>query len=317
MSILKNAIFHGFFSWNFRILTAGGRQGWIFPESVRRSRDREAGPDEATGIDRIWCLQLVEIEATKCYSIHEIHTKEAAMKIAEASGICKNYPSFSLKDVSFSLEEGKITGFIGRNGAGKTTTIKSMLNLIHTDGGEITYFGLPLRGHEEEIKQRIGYSTGTVSWYPRKKIREILNVSRCFYRSWDEEACRKYLTMFGLDENRKPIEMSEGMKVKFNLLLALSHRAEVLILDEPTSGLDPFSRDELLELFMALKEKGVTIFFSTHITSDLERCADRLIYISRGRIRADDSKADFMRTTGLPGETLEEVFLRLERGSLE
>ena len=235
------------------------------------------------------------------------------MSIVEVTDICKTYPAFRLKDVSFSLEEGKITGFIGRNGAGKTTTIKSMLNLIHTDGGEIHYFGMPLLGHEMEIKQRIGYSTGTASWYPRKPVREIVDVTKSFYPNWDEEAYRNYLSMFGIDDNKKPIELSEGMKVKFNLLLALSHRAEVLILDEPTSGLDPFSRDELLELFGTLKEHGVTILFSTHITSDLEKCADNIIYISNGTIKASCSTADFLRNYGSPDETLEEIFLRLER----
>lgn len=235
------------------------------------------------------------------------------MNIVEVSDLCKTYPAFRLSGVSFALEGGRITGFIGRNGAGKTTTIKSMLNLIHTDRGEISYFGLPLSGHEMEIKQRIGYSTGTVSWYPRRTIREIADVTKRFYPTWDEDAYRKYLTLFGLDENKKPIELSEGMKVKFNLLLALSHRAEVLILDEPTSGLDPFSRDELLALFMTLREHGVTILFSTHITSDLERCADNIIYISGGGIRAACSKAAFLQSLGRPGESLEEIFLRLER----
>ena len=235
------------------------------------------------------------------------------MNIVELTDVCKTYPSFRLKEVSFSLEKGKITGFIGRNGAGKTTTIKSMLNLIHTDSGEISYFGMPLSGNEKEIKQRIGYSTGTVSWYPRKKISEIAEVTGSFYPDWDEAAYRKYMELFGIDENKKPIELSEGMKVKFNLLLALSHRAEVLILDEPTSGLDPFSRDELLELFMTLKEHGITIFFSTHITSDLERCADNIVYISGGEIFAACSKADFMHDKGGPEETLEEIFLRLEK----
>ena len=103
------------------------------------------------------------------------------------------------------------------------------------------------------------------------------------------------------------------MKVKFNLLLALSHRAEVLILDEPTSGLDPFSRDELLELFETLKEHGVTILFSTHITSDLEKCADNIVYISKGEIRTFCSREAFMKEQGRPGETLEEIFLRLEK----
>ena len=238
------------------------------------------------------------------------------MSIVELRNVCKSYPAFQLKDVSFSLEAGRITGFIGRNGAGKTTTIKSMLNLIHTDSGVISYFGMPLSEHEKEIKQRIGYSTGTVSWYPRKTIREIVSVTKTFYPCWDEEAYRKYMAFFAIDENKKPIELSEGMKVKFNLLLALSHRAEVLILDEPTSGLDPFSRDELLELFKTLRAHGVTILFSTHITSDLERCADDIIYISRGEIRANLPKAEFLREFGQGEESMEEIFLRLEREAL-
>ena len=235
------------------------------------------------------------------------------MSIVSLKDVCKTYPAFRLKGVSFPLEEGKITGFIGRNGAGKTTTIKAMLNLIHTDSGDISYFGMPILGHETEIKQRIGYSTGTVSWYPRKTIREIAGVTRMFYPNWDEDAYRRYLAFFGIDEAKKPIELSEGMKVKFNLLLALSHRAEVLILDEPTSGLDPFSRDELLELFGQLKKRGVTILFSTHITSDLERCADKIVYIRQGMIRSACSKAEFIQHSGKPDESLEEIFLRLER----
>jgi len=235
------------------------------------------------------------------------------MGIVEVSGLCKNYPAFQLRDVSFSLEKGRITGFIGRNGAGKTTTIKCMLNLVHKDAGDIRYFGLPLGDSEAAIKRRTGYSTGTVSWYQRRTIRDILRVTRAFYPSWDEDACRRYLTMFGLDESKKPIELSEGMKVKFNLMLALSHGAEVLILDEPTSGLDPFSRDELLDVFGALRDSGVTIFFSTHITSDLERCADDIIYISRGAVRAACARTEFMSVNGRPGETLEETFLRLEK----
>ena len=235
------------------------------------------------------------------------------MGVVELKNVCKTYPSFRLDNVSLSLEKGKITGFIGRNGAGKTTTIKSMLNLIHTDSGGISYFDIPLIGNATEIKQRIGYSTGTVSWYPRKTVKQIIDVTRNFYPNWDDEACRKYMQMFNIDENKKPMELSEGMKVKCNLLFALSHGAEVLILDEPTSGLDPFSRDELLDLFMTLKEHGVTILFSTHITSDLEKCADNIIYISNGKIRAECSKSDFMNDYGKEGETLEEIFLRMEK----
>lgn len=235
------------------------------------------------------------------------------MRIVDVKNLRKEYPSFRLNDVSFALEAGKITGFAGRNGAGKTTTIKSMLNLVHPDGGEITYFGMPLQGHEAEIKQRIGYSTGTVSWYPRKKLKDIAAVARSFYPGWDENAYRSYRELFRLEDDKTPLELSDGMKVKFNLLLALSHRAEILILDEPTSGLDPFSRDELLDVFMGLRNEGVSVFFSTHIISDLEKCADDIVYISGGEIRAAMPQQDFRSTFSLPGETLEQTILRLER----
>lgn len=236
------------------------------------------------------------------------------MSIVSVRKLVKEYPSFKLNEVSFSLEAGRIAGFIGRNGAGKTTTIKSMLNLIHSNSGEIFYFDKPLSGNEAEIKQRIGYSTGTVNWYPRKKIRDIVDIMRNFYDTWDEGSYRRYLALFNLDENKTPLELSEGMKVKFNLLLALSHKAEILILDEPTSGLDPFSRDELLMLFTELKKDGVAIFFSTHITSDLEKCADDIIYISKGEIVAAVTKEEFEAAYSKAGETLEETILRLERG---
>lgn len=236
------------------------------------------------------------------------------MSIAIVRNLVKEYPSFRLNSVTFSLEAGKITGFIGRNGAGKTTTIKSMLNLVHPDSGEIIFFNKSLNEHEAEIKKQIGYSTGIVNWYPRKKIRDIVEVTKCFYDTWDETAYHRYLSMFHLDENKTPLELSEGMKVKYNLLLALSHKANILILDEPTSGLDPFSRDELLELFCMLKETGVAIFFSTHIISDIEKCADDIVYISGGNIVAATSKSDFVKQFSMPGENLEQTFLRLERG---
>lgn len=235
------------------------------------------------------------------------------MSICEVKGLRKEYPAFTLDDISFELAAGYIVGFIGRNGAGKTTTIKSMLNLVHPNSGEICYFGMPLIGNEAEIKQRIGYSTGAVNYYPKKKIREIVEVTKTFYSNWDDSAYREYLELFSLDENKSPCELSEGMKVKFNLLLALSHRAEMLILDEPTSGLDPFSRDELLELFLKLKSRGVAILFSTHITSDLEKCADDIVYIQKGKLVSASAKTDFEKKFGAEGETLEETILRLER----
>ncbi len=235
------------------------------------------------------------------------------MSIVTVKGLRKEYPSFRLNDVSFELEKGRITGFAGRNGSGKTTTIKSMLNLIHPNAGEITYFGIPLIGNEAQIKQRISYSTGTVSWYPRKKLRDIVSVTKRFYPNWDDSAYQSYRKLFALEENKTPLELSEGMKVKFNLLLALSHRSQILILDEPTSGLDPFSRDELLDIFTGLRDKGVSVFFSTHIISDLEKCADDIIYISAGTIRAAMSVRSFQDSFSLSGETLEQTVLRLEK----
>ena len=237
------------------------------------------------------------------------------MNIAEIRNLRKRYTAFSLKDISFKLKKGRITGFIGRNGAGKTTTIKCMLNLVHPDSGEISYFGLPLKDNESEIKQRIGYSNGTINYYPRKKLSDIIAVTKSFYSNWDDVACYEYLKLFNLDLNKTPSELSEGMKVKVNLLLALSHRAEILILDEPTSGLDPFSRDELLEIFLMLKERGTAIFFSTHITSDLEKCADDIIYIHNGKLFAALPIEAFMKELGQSGETLEKTMLRLERSS--
>ena len=236
------------------------------------------------------------------------------MSIVEIRSLNKTYPAFRLEDVSFDIGEGEITGFIGRNGAGKTTTIKSMLNLVHPNSGEIYYFGKPLKDNETEIKKLLGYSTGSVTWYPRKRLKEIIEVVKRCYDTWDEEAYRKYLALFGLDENKTALELSEGMKVKCTLLTALSHNAKVLILDEPTSGLDPFSRDELLCLFERLKKEGVAIFFSTHIVSDLEKCADHIVYISKGKIVASLPKAEFVGRFGEEGESLEETILRMERG---
>ena len=175
---------------------------------------------------------------------------------------------------------------------------------------------MPVAGNETEIKKRIGYSTGTVSWYPRKKIKDIVGTVRRFYDSWDDAAYRRYLELFSIDEMKTPLELSEGMKVKLNLLLALSHRSEVLILDEPTSGLDPFSRNELLEIFKGLKNDGVAVFFSTHIISDIEKCADDIIYISKGRIIAAMPKEEFVREHSLEGETLEDTMLRMEGGAV-
>ncbi len=208
-------------------------------------------------------------------------------------GLCKNYPAFRLEDVSFRLEPGTITGFIGRNGAGKTTTINSMLSFVRLDAGKITFFGLDYPEHDREIKEKIGFVSAGMTYYTRKKLKAITGVTRTFYPEWDDGAYRKWLTAFGLDEEKTPAELSNGMKIKYALALALSHGAELLILDEPTSGLDPVSREDLVEVFLKLKDEGKTVFFSTHITSDLEKCADRILFLQEGRLKADDTLDGF------------------------
>ena len=223
--------------------------------------------------------------------------------VLQVRGLCKNYPAFALKNVDFSLEAGRIMGFIGRNGAGKTTTLKSILGLVHPDAGEIRYFGLPFASNEHQIKEQIGYAAGGTSYYQRRRVGEIAKMTASFYPTWDDAAYRGYLERFSLDEGKCLRELSEGMKVKFLLTLALSHHARLLLLDEPTSGLDPVSREELLEIFLTLAGEGVAILFSTHITSDLEKRADDITYIQKGRILASKSLEAFRQDYRLVRQT--------------
>ncbi len=208
-------------------------------------------------------------------------------------GLCKYYPAFRLEDVSFRLVPGSITGFIGRNGAGKTTTINSMLSFVHPDAGEISFFGLDYPEHDREIKEKIGFVSAGMTYYTRKKLKTITGVVKTFYPDWDDRAYERWMRAFGLDGEKTPAELSNGMKIKYALALALSHGAELLILDEPTSGLDPVSREELVEVFLKLKDEGKTVFFSTHITSDLEKCADRILFLQNGQLKADDTLEGF------------------------
>jgi ABC-2 type transport system ATP-binding protein len=203
-------------------------------------------------------------------------------------GLSKHYPAFDLRDVSFTLRPGSITGFIGRNGAGKSTTINAMLSFVRPDSGEISFFGLPYPERDREVKEKIGFVSAGMTFYTRKKLSAITAVTKSFYPAWDDGVYRKYMAVFGLGEEKTPAELSNGMKIKYALALALSHGAELLILDEPTSGLDPVSREELVEIFLTLKDEGRTVFFSTHITSDLEKCADRILFLQQGCLMADD-----------------------------
>lgn len=209
-------------------------------------------------------------------------------------GLCKAYPAFRLENISFELEPGKITGFIGRNGAGKTTTLKSLFNFVHPDSGTVEFFGLNFSENEREIKSRVGYVSGAFEFYGKKRLRTITAVTKPFYPRWDEATYQNCLRRFALDESKTPEQLSAGMKVKYALTLALSHGAELLVLDEPTSGLDPVSREDLLELFLELCDEGKTILFSTHITSDLDKCADHILYIQDGHIAADAPMEEYV-----------------------
>ena len=236
--------------------------------------------------------------------------------VLEINNLTKKYSAFELKSISFQIKAGEVTGFIGRNGAGKTTAIKSILNLVHPDAGNVRILGMDYPDNEDEIKQQIGYVVGGTNYYKRKKLKDIVAITRIFYDNWDDESYRHYLNAFKLDENKKIMELSEGMKVKFYLTLALSHQARLLILDEPTSGLDPVSRDEINEIFRKLAQKGVAILFSTHITSDLEKCADTITYIKNGELLLSTKKEDFIRHfTGEIGgaPTLEDIMVYIER----
>lgn len=219
------------------------------------------------------------------------------MLALDVKNLNKQYPNFRLKDVTFQLEKGYIMGFIGSNGAGKTTTIKSILNLVRADSGEVRIWGKNMVGHELELKQEIGYAFGGVDFYTRSKMKSLTGVIRKFYRNWDDATYNAYLKRFKLDENKKISELSTGMKVKYNLALALSHGAKFLVLDEPTSGLDPVARDDLLEVFQELVAGGeISILFSTHITSDLEKCADFITFIENGQIIQSAEKEQFIES---------------------
>ena len=217
--------------------------------------------------------------------------------ILNVRNLNKKYPKFALKSVSFTVKPGEIMGFIGRNGAGKTTTLKSIMNLIHYESGKITAFDLDMTEHELENKQRIGFALSELNYYPNKTIKTLMNVTKRFYKNFDEEKFMEVCKLFNLDINKKLEELSSGMKVKYSVAVALSHHAELLILDEPTSGLDPVSRDEILDIFREIvKNKDRAILFSTHITSDLDKCASNITYIHDGEIVYTGTKKDFVNS---------------------
>lgn len=215
-------------------------------------------------------------------------------EILTVRNLCKNYPAFELHDVSFSIRASSIMGLIGRNGAGKTTTIKSILRLVRPDGGSVEFLGQPVDDDAAALRREAGYVSGDLCYYPRKRLSQLTAVTRSFYSAWDSARYEALLRRFSLDDSKRVCELSAGMKVKYQLACALSHGAKLLILDEPTSGLDPVSRDDLLDLLRSLCEQdGVSILFSTHITSDLDACADDVTYLQNGTVAQSVSLAGF------------------------
>ncbi len=205
--------------------------------------------------------------------------------ILEISGLCKKYDDFELKDITFSLPKGYIMGFVGENGSGKTTTIRSILNMAKIDSGKISVFGLDSVNDSIAIKERIGVVFDSLYLAEHLNAKQIEKQLKPFYKEWNSDLFSEHIRRFGLPDNKKIGEFSKGMKMKFMIAIALSHKAELIILDEPTSGLDPVARDELLDILSEyIEDENRGVLFSTHITADVERIADYVTILHGGRV---------------------------------
>lgn len=217
------------------------------------------------------------------------------MNAIEIRKISKAYPHFTIDEVSLDVKQGYITGLIGPNGAGKSTLIKLMLGMIYPDSGTVKVLGRDMPQQEVDIKQRVGIVSDEGGYYDHLTIHDTKKLIAPFYEKWNDAKFNRYLEHFELSPRKKINALSKGMKIKFSLAIALSHEAELLIMDEPTSGLDPVFRRELLDLLadMMLEEKN-SIIFSTHITTDLDRIADYIAFINRGKLVFNEAKDDVL-----------------------
>jgi len=238
----------------------------------------------------------------------------------EVKNLCKRYPGFTLNNVSFSVPYGLCCGFVGPNGAGKTTTLKTMMGMAIKDGGETHLLGKP--DGDVSVKGDLGVMFDQPYFQEDWTPLDIEKGIRPFYRDWDGGEYRGYLSRFELNPKRKFKNFSRGMKMKLAMAVHLSHRAKLLLLDEPTNGLDPVARDEILDImreYMIDEER--TILFSTHITSDLERIADMIVYISHGAVlfcgEKDELTANYcvVRGGSLPGDKRKHAIGIRENGS--
>ena len=217
----------------------------------------------------------------------------------EISHLTKDYGSFKLDDVSFTVPGGTIMGLIGENGAGKSTTIKCILNLIHRDGGTITVFGRDTLREERAVKADIGVVLDEVLFHDLLQPRQLGKILSSLYPNWDNGIFEHYREKFGLTGNKTVKEFSRGMKMKLAIAAAFAARPRLLLLDEATSGLDPVVRDEILDEFLAfIQDEDHAILISSHITSDLEKAADYITYLHKGRVALSGAKDELLDSYG-------------------
>lgn len=218
--------------------------------------------------------------------------------ILEIKNLSKKYDSFELKNINIELPKGTIMGFIGENGAGKTTTIKSILNIINKDSGQIKIFGLDNK--ETKIKEDIGVVLDDSFLSEYLHPLDINKIMKNIYKNWDEKLYFKYIEDFKLSKEKISKEYSNGMKMKLKIAVALSHHPKLLILDEPTLGLDPIARNEILDIFQEfIQDENKGIFVSSHITSDLEHIADYITFINNGEIIFSKTKDELLESYGI------------------
>ncbi len=221
--------------------------------------------------------------------------------IIEIKSLKKKYDDkFELGNIDIGIAKGGIVGLIGENGAGKTTLIKSMLNIIKIDSGEIRIFGKDYKKEEKEIKKDIGVVLDNMFFPELLNAKDINNAMKGIYKNWDSKLYFSYLKEFDLPDNKPLKSMSKGMRKKLEIVSAISHKPRLLILDEPTSGLDPVVRSEVLEIFQRfIEDEEHSIILSTHITSDLEHIADEIIFIDNGKKVLQKSRDEIIDNYGI------------------
>ena len=226
----------------------------------------------------------------------------------EIRGVTKRYKGFTLDNITFDVPKGSIMGFVGQNGAGKTTTIRSLLNITNIDAGEIRLLGLDHVKDEIEIKNRLAVVFDELPFHDVFNAADMARIFEGIYPEWDNKQYAEYIDRFKLPSKKKIGEYSKGMKMKLQIACALSHNAELLVMDEATTGLDPVVRDEILHIFMEyLRDGERSILMSSHITSDLEKIADSVTFIDRGKILLSGYKDIILETHGILKCSKEEI----------